>query len=133
LPLYPQGKLGLELHLILNLLFAVFFSYPVPLSWFLVLFLSFALLNIVTSLLTRLFSFTESYGESYYSTILPHIFFSLFLFFFIFYYSYVHTRLGTFLPLAPTPSLTTHSTTSLSLLPPKYPAETILPLFLILL
>jgi hypothetical protein len=36
------------------------------------------------------------------------IFFSFF-----FYYSYVHTRLGSFLPLAPTPSLTTHSTPSL--------------------
>jgi hypothetical protein len=43
----------------------------------------------------------------------------------------VHTRLGSFLPPAPTPSLTTHSTPSRS--PPQYPAETILPLSLILL
>jgi hypothetical protein len=34
--------------------------------------------------------------------------------FFFFYYSYVHTRLGSFLPTAPTPSLTTHSIPSLS-------------------
>jgi hypothetical protein len=34
-------------------------------------------------------------------------------FFYLFiYYSYVHTRLGSFLPPAPTPSLTTHSTPS---------------------
>jgi hypothetical protein len=33
-----------------------------------------------------------------------------------FYYSYMHTRLGSFLPTAPTPSLTTHS--ALSLFPP---------------
>jgi hypothetical protein len=51
----------------------------------------------------------------------------------LFYYSYVHTRLGSFLPPAPTPSLTTHSAPSLSTLPPQYLAETILPLFLILL
>jgi hypothetical protein len=38
-----------------------------------------------------------------------------FLFFsFFFYYSYVHTRLGSFLPPASTPSLTTHSAPSLS-------------------
>jgi hypothetical protein len=38
-----------------------------------------------------------------------------FLFFLIlFYYSYVHTRLGSFLPPASTPSLTTHSIPSLS-------------------
>jgi hypothetical protein len=54
-------------------------------------------------------------------------------FFFFFYYSYVHTRLGSFLPPAPTPSLTIHSAPSLSPLPPQYPADTILPLFLILL
>jgi hypothetical protein len=49
--------------------------------------------------------------------------------------------LGLFLPPAPTPSLTTHSTPSLpthatpslSPPPPQYPAETILPLSLILL
>jgi hypothetical protein len=35
--------------------------------------------------------------------------------FFFFYYSYVHTRLGSFLPPAPTPSLTTHSAPSLSI------------------
>jgi hypothetical protein len=40
-------------------------------------------------------------------------FFSLYKFFF-FYYSYVHTRLGSFLPPAPTPSLTTHSSLSAS-------------------
>jgi hypothetical protein len=45
----------------------------------------------------------------------------------------VHPRLGSFLPPAPTPSLTTHSTPSLSVPPPQYPAETILPLSLILL
>jgi hypothetical protein len=57
-----------------------------------------------------------------------------FLFYFIlFYYSYVHTKLGSFLPPACTPSLTTHSAPSLSPPPPQYPAETILPLFLILL
>jgi hypothetical protein len=50
-------------------------------------------------------------------------------FFFSFYYSYVHTRLGSFLPPAPTPSLTTHSAPSLSPSPPQYPAETILPFF----
>jgi hypothetical protein len=37
-----------------------------------------------------------------------------FFFSFFFYYSYVHTRLGSFLPPPPTPSLTTHSTPSLS-------------------
>jgi hypothetical protein len=50
-----------------------------------------------------------------------------------FYYSYLHARLGSFLPPALTPSLTTHSAHSLSFSPPQYPAETILPLFLILL
>jgi hypothetical protein len=55
------------------------------------------------------------------------------VFLLLFYYSYVHTRLGSFLPPAPTPSLTTHSASSLSPPPPQYPAETILPLFLILL
>jgi hypothetical protein len=54
-------------------------------------------------------------------------------FFFFFYYAYVHTRLGSFLLPAPTPSLTTHSAPSLSPPPPQYPADTILPLFLILL
>jgi hypothetical protein len=57
----------------------------------------------------------------------------VFVIFFFFYYSYVHTRLGSFLPPAPTPSLTTHSTPSHFPPPPQYPAETILPLFLILL
>jgi hypothetical protein len=37
----------------------------------------------------------------------------IFIFIFFFYYSYVHTRLGSFLPPAPTPSLTTHSAPSL--------------------
>jgi hypothetical protein len=36
--------------------------------------------------------------------------------------------LGSFLPPAPTPSLTTHSVPSLSPLPPQDPAEIILPL-----
>jgi hypothetical protein len=45
----------------------------------------------------------------------------------------VHTKLGSFLLPAPTPSLTTHSAPFLSLPPPQYPAETILPLFLVLL
>jgi hypothetical protein len=40
--------------------------------------------------------------------------YNLMLFFF---YSYVHTMLGSFLPLALTPSLTTHSAPSLSLHP----------------
>jgi hypothetical protein len=65
----------------------------------------------------------------------PKLFFfillTLFFFSFFFYYSYVHTRLGLFLPPDPTPSLITHSTPSRS--PPQYPAETILPLSLILL
>jgi hypothetical protein len=55
------------------------------------------------------------------------------LFFLLFYYSYVHTMLGSFLLLAPTPSLTTHSAPFLSPPPPPYQAETILPLSLILL
>jgi hypothetical protein len=41
--------------------------------------------------------------------------------FFFFFYSYVHTRLGSFLPPAPTPSLTTHSAPSLS--PPSIPSR----------
>jgi hypothetical protein len=53
--------------------------------------------------------------------------------FIFFYYSYVHTRLGSFLNPASTPSLATHSAASLSPPPPQYPAETIWPLFLILL
>jgi hypothetical protein len=44
---------------------------------------------------------------------------ALFFFSFFFYYSYVHTRLGSFLPPAPTSSLTTHSTPSLSPLIPS--------------
>jgi energy-converting hydrogenase Eha subunit F len=46
--------------------------------------------------------------------------FLLLLLLLFFYYSYVHTRLGSFLPPAPTPSLTTHSAPSLS--PHQYPA-----------
>jgi hypothetical protein len=42
-----------------------------------------------------------------------------FLFSFFFYYSYVPTRIGSFLPTAPTPSLTTHSVPSLSPPTPK--------------
>jgi hypothetical protein len=63
---------------------------------------------------------------------LLHMFLFIYLFIY-FYYTYVHKRLGSFLPLAPTPSLTTHSAPSLSTPPPQYRAETILPLFLILL
>jgi hypothetical protein len=37
----------------------------------------------------------------------------------IFFYSYVHTRLGSFLLPAPTPSLPTHSAPSLSPPPPQ--------------
>jgi hypothetical protein len=48
-------------------------------------------------------------------------FFLLFFFSFFFYYSYVHTRLGSFLPPAPTPSLTTHSAPSLR--PPPIPSR----------
>uniref|UniRef100_A0A8C0ZQF7 STE20-related kinase adapter protein alpha n=1 Tax=Castor canadensis TaxID=51338 RepID=A0A8C0ZQF7_CASCN len=59
-----------------------------------------------------------------------HRYVLFFFFFFPFYYSHVHTRLGSFLPPAPTPSLTTHSTPSPT---PSIPAETILPLSLILL
>jgi hypothetical protein len=51
--------------------------------------------------------------------------FFIYLFILLFYYSHVHTRLGSFLPSAPTPSLSPP--------PPQYPAETILPLSLILL
>jgi hypothetical protein len=47
----------------------------------------------------------------------------LFLFYFLFYYSYVHTRLGSFLPPAPTLSLTTHSTPSLSPPTPSIPSR----------
>jgi hypothetical protein len=52
------------------------------------------------------------------------VWFSFFLFvclcfFLLFYYSYVHTTLGSFLPPAPTPSLTSHSTPSLSPLTPS--------------
>jgi hypothetical protein len=45
----------------------------------------------------------------------------------------LHTMLGSFLPHAPTPSLTTHSAPSLFPPTPQYLAETILPLSLILL
>jgi hypothetical protein len=59
--------------------------------------------------------------------------YTIFKKFLLFYYSYVHTMLGSFLPPASSPSLTTHSTPSLSLPLPQYLAETILPLSLILL
>jgi hypothetical protein len=52
-----------------------------------------------------------------------YLFFWIIFKIFLFYYSYVHTRLGSFLPPAPTPSLTTHSAPSLSPTPPQYPAE----------
>jgi hypothetical protein len=55
--------------------------------------------------------------------------------FFFFHFSFIIHMciqgLVHFSPPAPTPSLTTHSTPSRS--PPQYPAETILPLSLILL
>jgi hypothetical protein len=47
-------------------------------------------------------------------------FFVFYFILFIFYYSYVHTRLGSFLPPAPTPSLTNHSAPSL----PPHPLDT---------
>jgi hypothetical protein len=43
--------------------------------------------------------------------------------FFFFYYSYVHTKLGSFLLPAPTPSLTTPSTSSLSPPTPSIPSR----------
>jgi hypothetical protein len=49
------------------------------------------------------------------------VFPKFFFFSFFFYYSYVHTRLGSFLSPAPTPSLTTHSTPSL--FPPSIPSR----------
>jgi hypothetical protein len=58
------------------------------------------------------------------------------LFFKFLFYSYVHTMFGSFLPPAPTSSLTTHSASlppPSPPPPPRYPAETILPLSLILL
>jgi hypothetical protein len=55
--------------------------------------------------------------------LLPFNFFVLFLLYFFkfFNYSYVHTMLGSFLPPAPTPSLTTHSAPSLSSPTPSIP------------
>jgi hypothetical protein len=47
--------------------------------------------------------------------------------FFFFYYSYVHTRLGSFLSPAPTPSFTTHSAPSLS--PPNTQQKLFCPYF----
>jgi hypothetical protein len=55
----------------------------------------------------------------------------LFFVFYLLFYSYVHTMFGSFLPPAPTPSLPPHP--SVSPLPPRHPAETILPLSLILM
>jgi hypothetical protein len=53
-----------------SLCFTILFSCPVTLLWFSVLFLSLALLYVISSLLFRLL-FTESSGENfYYSTIL---------------------------------------------------------------
>jgi hypothetical protein len=60
--------------------------------------------------------------------ILPKPFIYFFLFLLLFICAYKTWFIS---PPAPTPSLTTHS--ALSLPPPQYPAETILPLFLILL
>jgi hypothetical protein len=50
---------------------------------------------------------------------------------FFFYYSYVHTMFGSFLPPSPCPVLYRLPPSS-PLLPPRYQAETILPLCLIL-
>jgi hypothetical protein len=49
------------------------FRCPVSLSWVLVLFLPFNLLNIVSPVLHSLFTFTESDGERFYSIILSLI------------------------------------------------------------
>jgi hypothetical protein len=54
------------------------------------------------------------------------------LYYILFYDSYVHTRLGSFLPPAPPPLPLTPPPPSPPT-PPQYPAETILPLFQILL
>jgi hypothetical protein len=73
---------------------------------------SLLLLSICQFRLRGLFKFTN------YLTFLGHTVsfdFKLMAHFFLFfYYSYVHTRLGSFLPPAPTPSLTTHSAPFLS-------------------
>jgi hypothetical protein len=58
-------------------------------------------------------SFGKSHLPSFPCSFIFHAPFTCFFFSFFFYYSYVHTRLGSFLPPAPTPSLTiyllTHS------------------------
>jgi tellurite resistance protein TehA-like permease len=64
------------------------------------------------------------------------IFFPILGIFIYLFYFIIHMciqGLGHFFPLSPPPPLPTHSAPSLSSLPPQYPAETILPLFLILL
>jgi hypothetical protein len=53
--------------------------------------------------------------------------------FYYYYYSYVHTRLGSFLPPCPHPPLPPTLPPPSPPPPPQYPAEAILPLFLILL
>jgi hypothetical protein len=58
------------LNFLLLFCFFVLFSFPVPLSWFLVFFLFFQ--NIVSPLLLWLFSFIESNRESFYCSIIPH-------------------------------------------------------------
>jgi hypothetical protein len=78
---------------------------------------------------------TGSLPDRNYFALMSNFFSFIYLFIFIifFYYSYVHTMLASFHSPAPTPSLTTHTAPSLSPQPPRYPAETILPLSLILL
>jgi hypothetical protein len=69
--------------------------------------------------------------KKYTGTIIFYLF--IYLFIFLFFYSYMHTRLGSFLPPCPHPLPYHPLCPSLSPPPPQYPAETILPLFLILL
>jgi hypothetical protein len=59
--------------------------------------------------------------------------FSTFFGNFEFLFFLIHTMFGSFLPPPLTHSVTTHHTPSLSPQPPRYLAETILPLSLILL
>jgi hypothetical protein len=61
------------------------------------------------------------------SIVEPRNAWAIVFFLFFFYYSYVHTRLGSFLPPAPTPSLTTHSAPSLT--PPNTQQKLFCPYF----